>query len=328
MSTLQSSSRIAAVALIAVGLAVVGATVPMHAQTRRVDGGSVALRGFSFFWETRLNPPTPPLASSFGVAQADAATNQVHRLLVDSARHVYFGYTAKVEPLAERNTFRLTFQPLMDLTPELRTRLSLDASAWKPLPAARFPAPQTVRLGDVLELDLLANEAWGQRLTEYVSIQEAPRPPGFQELNKSPRELVFAPGTPRDFTVSDVALRLREPRVFINGRFEESSARSLGDETGSVVWIYLPNRGRFLLSVVPNARLGFRKAGEIRGSSLRFTVGKDTFSLNSAGRIAPGDAAFNLYLLHQPAWKPTYANADTDATIIGGFDRIDDVVEN
>jgi len=129
------------------------------------------------------------------------------------------------------------------------------------------------------------------------------RPRGFQPSDTAPGELVFAPGTPRDFTVDDATLHLREPRIFINGRLDESSARMLGDETGSVVWIYVANRGRFLLSVVPNARFGFRRAGEIRGSSLRFTVGADTYSVSTAGRIAPGDAAFNLYVLHQPTWR-------------------------
>jgi hypothetical protein len=99
------------------------------------------------------------------------------------------------------------------------------------------------------------------------------------------------------------------------------------DETGSVVWVYVPNRGRFLLSLVPSTRFGFRRAGEIRGSSLRFTVGGDTYSVSSSRRIAPGDAAFNLYVLHQPGWRPTYDNADLSMTIVGAADRMEDVVK-
>jgi hypothetical protein len=116
--------------------------------------------------------------------------------------------------------------------------------------------------------------------------------------------------------------------VFINGRFEDSSARTLGEETGGVVWIFIPTRGRFLFSVIPNPKQGFSRAGEIRGNSLRFTVGGITYSVNSAARVAPGTAAYNLYVLHQPDWRPTYANANVDVVSMGAADRVDYLVES
>ena len=298
--------------------------VPALAQTRRVDSGSTSFKGFSFYWETRLAPPTPPLSDGFGGNYAVTEPNLVHRILRDGRRQVYFGYTVQIEPTTERSRFRLTFRPL-SLTPELKMRFDIDAT-WKPLPAPQFPGSQVIRTGEVLELSLLSNEASAQHLTEYVTVQEPPRPQGFQPLDRAPGELVFAPGPPRDFTVNDAALHLREPRIFVNGRLDESSVRMLGDETGSVVWIYVANRGRFLLSVVPNATFGFRRAGEIRGSSLRFTVGADTYNVNTSGRIAPGDAAFNLYVLHQPAWRPAFPHADLTAASAGAADRVEDLL--
>ena len=90
--------------------------------------------------------------------------------------------------------------------------------------------------------------------------------------------------------------------------------------------LHVPNRGRFLLSLMPHPGLGFRRAGEVRGSSLRFTVGSDTFSIASGRRVAPGRSAFNLYVLHQPTWRPTYANANLDAFTIGSADRAEYLV--
>ena len=75
-----------------------------------------------------------------------------------------------------------------------------------------------------------------------------------------------------------------------------------------------------------NSGLGFRRSGEIRGSSLRFTIGGDTYSVNTTGRIAPGDAAFDLYVLHQPKWRPGYPDADLDAATVGAADRVEDLV--
>jgi hypothetical protein len=244
-------------------------------------------------------------------------------MLMDRVKRVYFGYTVQVDAQPAR-TVRLTFFPLK-LTAGLRKHLGDDADTWKALPSPKFPAPQTIRLGDVLELNLLSNPGWGQQLTEYVTVQEVPRREGFISFDDigPKREFSFAAGAPRDFAVSDVVLRLREPRVFINGRFEESSARTLGEESGGVVWIYIPTRGRFLLSVIPNPTHGFTRAGEIRGNSVRFAIGGNTYSINSGSSIAPGMGAYNVYVLQQPDWRPTYANANVDIVSIGAADRVD-----
>jgi hypothetical protein len=305
----------------------IGIAAPASSQTRRIDSGTASMGNLAFYWHTDLNPPTPPLSSSFGTAfDTTQSTNQVHRMLIDRAQRVYFGYTVRIEGLTEPGTFRLTFQPL-SLTPELRQRLGDDAAAWKALPIGRFPAPNTIRGGEVLELSLLSNDAWGQRVTEYVTVEEArPRPQGFQLVGPTPRDFTFAPGPARDFRITDAALRLRDPRIFINGRFESASARTFGEEAGAVVWIYLPQRGRFLLSLVPNVKNGFRRAGEIRGSSVRFTVGSDVFSVNSDGPLAPGTSPYTVYVLHQPKWTPSYPNADVDVAIIGAADRVEDAL--
>ena len=296
---------------------------PASAQTRRIDSGSASFTNVSFYWDTRLSPPTPPLSDSFGGRHATTG-NEVHRILLDGNRRVYFGYTVRIESTAERTRFSLTFRPL-ELTPALMTRFDIDAT-WKPLPAPQFPGAQVVRMGEVLELSLLSNNASAQQLTEYVTVQEPRRTRGFTAPDEGDsRELVVAPGTARDFTVDDAVLHLREARISVNGRLEESSQRLLGDEAGTVVWIYIPNRGRFLLSIARNSGRGFRKAGEVRGSSLRFTVGADTYSVTTGGRIAPGDAAFNLYVLHQPKWRPGHPHADLEMATVGAADRAEDL---
>ena len=59
---------------------------------------------------------------------------------------------------------------------------------------------------------------------------------------------------------------------------------------------------------------------------VRFTLGGDTFTLLTADQVAPGQAPFNLYVLHDPTWKPTYSNANVDAFIVDGADRAEYVV--
>jgi len=49
-------------------------------------------------------------------------------------------------------------------------------------------------------------------------------------------------------------------------------------------------------------------------------LGSDTFTLSAGRGIAPGQAPFNLYVLHQPEWKPSYPNADVGAFNMGSAD--------
>jgi hypothetical protein len=190
-----------------------------------------------------------------------------------------------------------------------------DRAAWRLLPAPKFPGPRTIRPYEVLELPLLTNEAWGQRLTDYVTVGEPPRQ-GFNA--ERPREFAFASGTPRDFTATDVVLTLIEPRLTWTSPAGTGRV-TRGDASGGVLWVYVPNAGRFLLSLVPHRQ--FVRAGSVRGTSLTFQMDGNTYHINSATRIAPGDAAFNLYVLRQPNWKPTFPHADLDAIHMGAADR-------
>lgn len=296
----------------------------VFAQTSRVEGGVRSLAGVDFYWETRLVPPVPPLNDSLAMLTLLSGDNAcrggcpdtVHRVMTDRSRKVYFGYDAHVTVVKTESetTYRITFAPL-SMTPELQRILDADPGEWKLLPAPRFPAPRVVRSGEVLELALLTNDAWGQRMSEYVTLQE-PRQQGFNQ--EPPREFAFAVGPPRDLTAGDIELRLDRPQVTTTGM---TTFKSPGGDSGPIVWMYLPGRGRFLLSLTP--RNGFRRAGEVRGTSLRFIVDGQTYSVVSSSRIAPATAAFNLYVLRQPEWKPTYRNANLDTIHIGSADRLE-----
>ena len=315
--------------------ALVAATTPALAQTTRIDGGVVSTNTYGFYWETHLTPPVPPLAEGFGTSATLDPSGVIHRVLLDRVRKVVFGYDVRIEP-AGSDTYRLTFEA-PSMTREQRERLlGSDFDTWKELPSnpsfvsrgqtirAAKTAMDGVRRGQVLELNLLTTES-GQTLTDYVTIQPPPRRfDGFQPLPDP--VFHFTPGPARDFVLSDVQLALVSPRLSINGKPEPLSDRVNSSARGTVVWFYLPNRGRYVLSLVPRPELGFRRAGEVRGSTVRFTFGGETFTLLTADQVAPGQAPFNLYVLHDPAWKPTYANANLDAFIVDGADRPEYVV--
>jgi len=298
-----------------------GLIQPALAQSTRIDGGAVSQAKFGFYWETHLSPGTPPLAESFTTRTADEP-GVIHRILLDRAGRVYVGYDVLITELAEPNMYRVNLQRLT-MTPEMAKRfMGEDAPNWKQLPRSQWgpPSPWNIRGGDVIQLNLLQNSTTGQWVVDYVTVQEPSRK--FSGFNQIPeRRFAFTPGPSRDFRADDVELTIQAPRLTINGRLDETSTKRFDEVSGGVVWIYAAKRGRYLLSLVPRPELGFRRAGEVRGSSLSFVVGSDELKLSSGVRIAPGQASFNLYVLHEPDWKPTYPMADLSAFNMGAADR-------
>jgi hypothetical protein len=116
-------------------------------------------------------------------------------------------------------------------------------------------------------------------------------------------------GPPRDFTASDAELQLLPRSVTLNGTVQQPVPVRLFQ--GRLLWLYLPGHGRYVLSLAPRPGLDFKPAGESRGAVITFTAGPDTIVLQSGRPIAPGDAAYHLYVLHDESWQPT---ADSQKT--------------
>ena len=317
----NASSRATAVALCVIALS--GFVQSAFAQSSRIDGGTVSQSKFGFYWETRLEPGTPPLSGSFSTSTA-YEQGIVHRLLIDSAQKMYVGYDVLVEPLSEPNTYRVTFRKLT-VTPDLARQFLGDGWANIQTPGWGLPAPQVVKGGDVVSLPLLTSKKTNQRVVDYMTIQEpSQRFSGFNSIPE--RQFSYSGGPSRDFGLDDAELFIQSPRLSINGKLDETSARRFDEVSGAVVWLHVANRGRFLLSLVPHPKFGFRKAGEVRGSSLTFVIGVDTFTLNTGHRIAPGQAPYSLYVLHDPDWRPTYENADLSVFTMGAADLVESLL--
>lgn len=312
--------------------------LPAFAQTGVIAQGNVTRKDYAFYWQSRLEPPSPPIANDLGYASGTDSKNQnIYRVMIDRPRRVYFGYEVRVEPLPQRRMYRIAFLPL-DLSMDTLKEIHLDdAAGWKKLdlgsPAGRplYPfrdAPDIVANLDVIAVDLMMNPGTGQKIVDYVVFQAVGQTWSFDRFSASlQREFSYTPGAARDVSVEDVSLTLRDPRVSVNGGVDDASTRSLGEISGPAVWFYIPNRGRYVLSLVPHPELGFRKAGEVRGTSLSFAIGADKLVLSSAKPIAPGDAPFNLYVLPDPSWRPKYPNADASAFLMGAAARAEMLVQ-
>jgi hypothetical protein len=123
----------------------------------------------------------------------------------------------------------------------------------------------------------------------------------------------------RDFSLDDVKLRIAAPLVSLNGTLLPMTSKNKDDVSGPRVWFYLPDRGRYVLSLLSRSKVGvakFVKAGEVDGNTLMFTIDGDAFELRCSNEIVPGDISYNLYVLHEPAWRPQVAG-DRNSFILG-----------
>jgi hypothetical protein len=292
-------------------------------QAGVIAQGNVNGPQFAFYWQTRLEPSSPPLSDQLGYgAGYNTADGSVFRVMIDRAHRSYFGYSVRVEPLPQ-NMYRLTFQPL-HLTDENFKQLHMDdPGTWNqreigtPAPHSADSSarsPDTVHALDVVAVDLLLNRQSGQKVTDYVVIQPPTSVWSFRQLDAFQRELSYPNGPTRDFSVEDGTFHIADPQLRINGKLRQQDG--LSDVVSPFIWIQVPGRGRYILTLSPGSEGGFQKAGEVRGTVLNFTFGTDQVTITSLKPIVSADAAFNLYVLLDPTWK-----SGSSAASIGAMDR-------
>jgi hypothetical protein len=288
-------------------------TVPLLAQSGKIMSGNASRKDFSFSWETRLEPPSPPIAEGLagGIVTGQSA---MHRIITDASGHRYFGYDMVTEHLDQANTYLVTFRPL-SIGPEKVPWT--DLTGWTMLPIPGYPAPQTVHAGDTIALDLFTNAATGQKIVDYIHMEPLARRVVDEYVRRLGVHTVSA--TPRDFSIEDAELRMNQPRLSVNGIVLEPASFG-GGLSGAAAWFYLPDHGRYIFSLAPHLQLGFQKAGQVNGASLKFTVGDVTFTLDCSDRIAPGSDPYNLYVFHDPTWRPRQADRNAPF-LFGSADR-------
>lgn len=250
---------------------------------------SATLGKVSLVFEMRLdNPPGDAMAaSSWGSSGVMVGKGTIHRYVAYSPAKRYLGYDASIRETSE-GAYALEIGPL-SLTAK---QLDLPSpESWTPWPPPRYHAPPTVRHGDKLEFALLTGPG-GQQLIEQISVKADGRPPALRGSQSA-----------QDFKIEDAEFELSAPEVLINGASLNLGGKG-GGMRGAPLILYLEGRGRFILTLVPRLDLGFVKAGEVRGTQMRFRAGPDQFEIRSATKIAPGSGAFHLYLFHDPGYRP------------------------
>ena len=252
-----------------------------------VDGGP-AWKDFSIRFVPKIDPGGVSVPDDLGGAIIDpSVTGIAQRFIYDEKNKRSFGYDIELEPSADGSTAQLRIEPLH--APERAVR-----NGWGmwglPLGLPKYPVIRGLKIGDTVALDLLVNPATEQKLVDYLSIIRA--------------------GTtgehPHNFSLDDVWLTLDTPRVTIDGK-ALTPRNQHSNVGGRAVWLDVGGRGRFLLSLFPNEKLGFRKSGTTESNTMTFQMEGMVFRVECASPIAPGSGPYNVYVLREanPGSLPT-----------------------
>lgn len=260
------------------------------------SGGFVAFR--SETPGSKDLPDTKSLAALL-YAQAFAGENRIiHRVITDAQQNVVFGYDLWVnaDPLTKKfslavlpadEAFRRSF--LKDFTPARPNNVF-----------ATFPkstTPQTLDDGDAVSLDLLVNAESGVKIVDVVSVT----------FDRSTLRDSHVESAPKDFTLDAVALGVKNYSLLINGNVVSKSKSSIGC-TGALLWLYVPERGRFIFSLVPREGYDFAKIAVLDENKIEFTVNGERYEWVSGASILPNGGTWNLWVLHDTAYTPLFAS--------------------
>jgi hypothetical protein len=222
--------------------------------------------------------------------------------LIGSATKTYFGYDLVVEPVAGTDTFRAIFQPLSLSSDDVQVlyRFGKTAKDVHVYPnrltltlvvQPHYPASQTVYYGDTITVPILVDNSAGKEIIDYLQIER-----GDEVLQRRRSDV-----EPRDFSVSDVELQLHVPVLRVNGRDLSWIIPQGGSVSRPIIWLAIPGRVRFLLSITPHQGYAFQRAGVIRDDTMSFTWSGDNYELKSHQAIIGGGGAWNLYVLEDIA---------------------------
>lgn len=261
------------------------------------NGGFVAFRS-----ETpgaKSLPDSNSLAALL-YSQAFAGEDRIiHRVLTDAENNVVFGYDLWVnaDPVTKKfslavlpadEAFRRTF--LKDFTP------SRTGSTFATFP--KSTTPQTLDDGDAVSLDLLVNNESGVRIVDVVSVT-------FDRASLRESNLQSAP---KDFTLDAVALAIKNYSLTINGNLVAQSKSRIG-ASGALLWFYVPDRGRFIFSLVPREGYDFAKVAVLDGNRIEFTLDGEGYEWLSSESILPNGGTWNLWVLHDTGYTPLFGTA-------------------
>jgi hypothetical protein len=238
---------------------------------------------------------------------ADDDQNLITSLLINSSTGTFIGYMLVIERLPDPSKLKITIKPLPeDAGDEIRKGIfgKLLQARWPNksdftvAPPASYPEPIVINLTDVIKIPL-----WVKAGTEWGVVGD------------QIRFAIDQPKPARDFTLYDVALKLTNYRLIINGEVR-SGEREINVIRGPLPSFSVPGKGAFVLSIKSrevdrryHKEIGlregatFQKIGVAEGNKISFSYGGDKYEWVSSEPVLPFGGKWNIWVLNLADYK-------------------------
>ena len=256
------------------------------------EGGFVSFRNQTAWTDLRKAiyfRQSPAALSSQALADRDQL---IHRVLRDRDGRFVFGYDLWVSGDATTKKFKVAVRPLAaELASSLHAAESPTAEGISTFP--KPTEPQTLDDGAEFSLDLLINKTTGVKIVDVVKISFDRGSLGGD--NPTIRA--------RDFTLDAVAMEMKDFSLLVNQELVGTGKSKTGS-AGALLWLYVPERGRFIFSLAPRPDYPFEKVGTVSANKIEFVIHGNHYEWLSSSPILREEGTWNLWVLSDPKYLP------------------------
>lgn len=264
----------------------------------------------STYSESTIDGKRVPIVPEYGMSYEDSDKNTITRSFANFFKNKFYSYDLEVERTDEVDKYKITMKPISEAS---MTNIKSKFSQYPKLEiisVIKEPITRIVNDGDLLSINVLENSETNHKTIDYIKVTKEWKPFGnyFPEKNYS---------TATDFSLEDVELKLSKFEIYVNGKLVQ---KINGGAAGSLVWINFPEgkaKGRFIFSIIPREGYDFQKTGNIKDYTIEFNFLGDNYQIVSSIPIISTHKNWNLWILHQPDYKPAFGGFE-----IGGADSV------
>jgi hypothetical protein len=255
------------------------------------QGGFVSFVNRSEWTDLRQAIRLGQLPAPLG-AQALSDTDQtIHRILRDRDGRFVFGYDLWILSDQTAKQFKIAIRPL-DSQLQENLRATGAPAAESPNTFPKPTEPQILNDGSEFSVDLLINKSAGVKFIDVVKVSFDRSSLGEPPIRRA-----------RDFSADAVAMEMKDYSLFLDDELIGTGKSKTGT-TGALLWLYVPQRGRFIFSLVPRADYAFEKVGTVTPNKIEFSIRGEHYQWLSSSPILREEGTWSLWVLYDPQYVP------------------------